>query len=187
MLPHHQYFLTWARHRLEEDKLGHLNYQAPDWHTNDKEVIQSTLKQSSESCTPKTMTAQVESRLANILRQKAHPLSLMMENDLLDQYHADLRSQDRVYDYAAKYLDLPAHKWPNIRTLEIEAGTGSTTTYALKALDGEKGGHFRCSSHHLTDIPLKFFEKAPHVVIPKLGKAFFRSNKTLNTENNPQA
>ena len=184
MLPHHQYFLQWARHRVEEGKSGHLNYQTADWHTDEKEVIQSTLKQASESCAPERMTAQMGSGLADVLRQKIDPLSLMMENDLLDQYYADLRFQDRAYGYVAKYLDLVAHKWPNIRILEIGAGTGSATAFALKALGGEKGGHFRCSSYHFTDISAGFFEKARRNFS---AWESFLQYKTLNIEDDPQA
>ncbi|KAL8784315.1 MAG: hypothetical protein Q9195_009094 [Heterodermia aff. obscurata] len=184
MLPHHQYFLRWARHRVEEGKSGHLNYQTAEWHTDDQEVIQSTLKQASESCAPERMTAQVGSRLADVLRQKIDPLSLMMENDLLDQYYADLRFQDRAYSSVAKYLDLLAHQWPNIRILEIGAGTGSATAFALKALGGEKGGHFRCSSYHFTDISAGFFEKARRNF--SAWESFLQF-KTLDIEDDPQA
>ena len=48
----------------------------------------------------------------------------MLEDDLLDRYYAEDRGQDRVYEQAAHFLRLAAHKNPDLRVLEIGAGTG---------------------------------------------------------------
>ncbi|KAL9102129.1 MAG: hypothetical protein Q9163_002690 [Psora crenata] len=184
MLPHHQYFLKWARRRLDLGRVGRLNYQTPDWQTNNHDVIRSTLKEASEYGAPGRMTVQVGGRLADVLRQEIDPLSLMMENDLFDQYYAESQNQDRAYNYVAKYLDIAAHKWPNLKILEIGAGTGSATSFALKALEDKEGGQFRSSSYHFTDLSAGFFEKARQKFSAWEN---FLEFKTLNIENDTQA
>ena len=55
-----------------------------------------------------------------------------MQDGLLDRYYSELPNQDRAYDYAARYVDLAAHKWPEMKILEVGGGTGSATSFILK-------------------------------------------------------
>ncbi|KAG8533450.1 putative PKS/NRPS-like protein biosynthetic cluster [Bacidia gigantensis] len=160
LLSHHQHYLKWAKGSLETGDAGNLKYQDPDWMNADEQSIASTLEQASRSAAPAQMVTQVGRRLPDILRQEIDPLSVMMEDGLLDRYYAELPSQDRAYEYAAKYVDLAAHKWPEIRILEIGAGTGSATSFLLKTLGSEEDDLIRCSSYMFTDISAGFFEKA---------------------------
>ena len=184
MLPHHQKFVKWAYRKLKLGETGSLPYQSADWYTNDEEVIQSTLQRANGLGAREKMTVKVGYRILDVLHQRVDPLSLMMENDLLDQYYADQKSQDRAYGYAAHYIDLAAHKWPNLRILEIGAGTGSATAFVLNALNGQDGAEPRCSSYHFTDISAGFFEKARSKFSAWTGSLEF---KTLNIENDIQS
>ena len=183
MLPHHQHYVDWARLRIESRKAGGIHYYTPDWETTDTDRIEATLKQADEGGAALQMTAQVGRRLEDIFHQKVDPLSVMKDNDLFDRFYEDLAAQDRAYSYAARYIDLATHKSPDLKILEIGAGTGSATSFILKALAGEDD-QVRCSSYMFTDISAGFFEKAR-------GKFAaweeYLDFKTLNIENGVEA
>ena len=100
--------------------------------------------------------------LARILRAEADPLSLMMENDLLSRAYHDDEGRRRNCAQVATYVDLVAHKQPDLKILEIGAGTGSTALPVLESLG--KGYKRRFESYTFTDISSGFFEKAEELL-----------------------
>ncbi|KAL8782461.1 MAG: hypothetical protein Q9213_005355 [Squamulea squamosa] len=184
LLPHHRHFVRWAQRSVQMAKAGTLTYQTPDWTSiEDEHKINSTLERASEAGPAARLTVQVGTGLPAILRQEVDPLSVMMEDNLLDHYYNDLQYNDRAYSYAAQYIDIAAHKEPSLKILEIGAGTGSCTSFILNALGGTEGTQFRCSSYVFTDISAGFFEKARLNFAPWEEYLEFR---TLNIENDPQ-
>lgn len=183
MLPHHQRYVDWARLHINSRKTGSIHYYTPDWETTDASEIESMLNKVNEGGAAQKMTVQVGRRLGDVFRQRVDPLSVMKENDLFDRFYEDLAVQDRAYGYAARYVDLEAHKSPDLKILEIGGGTGSATSFILKALAGEDD-HVRCSSYKFTDISAGFFEKAREKFAAWQEYLEF---KTLNIENSVQA
>ena len=160
MLQYHQNFVSWAQSRLRLGLTGSLDYQTPEWHTNDKSIIESTIQNASEAGPLGKMTIQVGRQLLGVLRREIDPLAIMLENNLLDEYYADLKNQDRAYEYVARYVSLVAHKNPGLKILEVGAGTGSATSFVLNALGSHESGKTPCSLYHFTDISAGFFENA---------------------------
>ena len=179
MLPYHQRYVDWARLRINSRKTGSIPYYSSDWEITDANAIESTLKQVNEGVAGQQMTVQVGRRLKDIFHQRVDPLSVMKENDLLDRFYENIAAQDRAYSYAARYVDLAAHKTPDLNILEIGAGTGSATSFLLKALAGDDD-QVRCSSYKFTDISAGFFEKAREKFAAWEEYLDF---KTLNIEN----
>lgn len=164
MAPHHQNYYNWMKKRYELGQDGNLPYQKKDhqelWSSTDQHVIDSTLQQAAATGAQGRMAVRLGRRLLDVLRGEIDPLSLMLEDDLLNEYYADSRGQDRVYKQAAQFVRLAAHKNPQLRVLEIGAGTGSATTWILKALGGYDNRYPQFSSYVFTDISTGFFEKA---------------------------
>ncbi|KAI4194047.1 MAG: hypothetical protein LQ350_008007, partial [Teloschistes chrysophthalmus] len=183
MLAHHQHFVDWAQRRLDMGRGEGLAGHTSEWESQDPETLQSTFDVAKSTGAPEKMTAQVGNSLGAILRKEIDPLSVMMEDNLLDRYYEELPAQDRAYGHAAQYIDLVAHHKPNMKILEIGAGTGSATSFILKAL-GEDGARSRCSSYTFTDISAGFFEKARQKFTAWQDILDF---KTLNIEHDPES
>lgn len=104
-------------------------------------------------------------RLANILTDPAEDaLKMLLADGLLERIYADHMSAS-PYAQAAAYLALLAHKRPNMRVLEIGAGTGGATMPLMECLDmnarsGSASGRLLLESYTFTDISAGFFERA---------------------------
>ncbi|KAK4695698.1 hypothetical protein P7C71_g2103, partial [Lecanoromycetidae sp. Uapishka_2] len=164
MAPHYQKYYNWLKKRYELGQNGELPIQrtghAQEWSCTDKVTIEETFHQADAASVHGRMEVRLGRRLLNILRGEVEPLSLMLEDDLLNEYYKGSQIQDRVYEHAARYVKLASHKNPQLRILEIGAGTGSATVWILKALGGYDNDYPQCSSYVFTDISTGFFEKA---------------------------
>ena len=128
MAPHHQKYYNWLKNRYELGQSGNLPFQKNgrqlEWSSTDQHAVENTLRQVANTSAQGCMAVRLGRRLLDLLRGDVEPLSLMLEDDLLDRYYAEDRGQDRVYEQAARFVRLAAHKNPNLRVLEIGAGTG---------------------------------------------------------------
>lgn len=128
MAPHHQKYYSWMKNRYEQGKSGSLAFQKnghqQEWSSTDQHTVESTLQQAANASTPGRMAIRLGRRLLDVLRGEVEPLSLMLEDDLLNKFYAEDRGQDRVYEQAARFVRLAAHKNPKLRILEVGAGTG---------------------------------------------------------------
>ena len=131
MAPYHQNYYKWMKKRYELGQDGNLLYQKKGpqelWSSTDHHIIENTLQQAAASGAQGRMAVRMGRRLLDVLRGEIEPLSLMLEDDLLNEYYMDSRGQDRVYEQAARFVGLAAHKNPQLRILEIGAGTGYVT------------------------------------------------------------
>ncbi|KAJ5374170.1 hypothetical protein N7517_006176 [Penicillium concentricum] len=100
--------------------------------------------------------------LAQIIREEVEPLSLMLEDDLLTSYYENLEPlKNRLYPAAASIVASLAHQNPNMRILEIGAGTGGATLPILQALgEPEAAGQTLFETYVFTDVSAGFFEKS---------------------------
>ena len=132
MAPHHQKYYSWMKKRYELGQSGNLSFQKghqQEWSSTDQHTVENTLQQVANASTTGRMAVRLGRRLLDILRGEVEPLSLMLEDDLLDRFYAETRGQDRVYEQAAHFVRLAVHKNPKLRVLEIGAGTGYVSSW----------------------------------------------------------
>ncbi|RJE19312.1 polyketide synthase [Aspergillus sclerotialis] len=100
----------------------------------------------------------IGSNLPKVLRGEEEALALLMSDSLLQGIYMEDPGMQRCSLQAAEYARLLGLKNPNLRILEIGAGTGSATLPILDALTGGKRNLFQ--HYTFTDISSGFFPKA---------------------------
>ncbi|KAH8177899.1 KR domain-containing protein [Sarocladium implicatum] len=121
-------------------------------------------------------------QLGDLLRGSVHPLSLLTEGNLLGRIYSEERCARCITQIAAYCRDLGRQN-PNMRVLEIGAGTGSSSLPILQALQSSSN-KLSASAYTFTDISTGFFPAAKKLL------ADFESivdYKTLNAESGPEA
>jgi 2-polyprenyl-3-methyl-5-hydroxy-6-metoxy-1,4-benzoquinol methylase len=96
------------------------------------------------------------SNMDSILAGNVEALSILMDDDLLGRIYDAVRTTD-----ASQFFRLFAHLKPNLRILEIGAGTGGTTASILETLSDDALEHGRVYlTYTFTDITPAFLNQA---------------------------
>ncbi|KAF2754937.1 polyketide synthase-like protein [Pseudovirgaria hyperparasitica] len=123
--------------------------------------------------------------LAQIIRGDINALEIMTEGGLLERYYAETPQFNHTYQHLRRTLELYAVKNPGARVLEIGAGTGGATTYALAAFsakDERRATKTLVGHYDYTDISSDFFAAAKEKFAHCRSKMDFRK---LNIEADP--
>ncbi|TVY80408.1 Highly reducing polyketide synthase azaB [Lachnellula suecica] len=187
--PHLQKYITWMKHQVELFDAGELPNGSPDWKTRSMNTgaIELLTQKIENSNASGKLHVTIGRNLLAIIRGSVNPLELLFSDDLAAN-HYELAIDSGAYcDYLEKYLDLLAHKNPELRIVEIGAGTGSFTKHAIPPLlvHGENElGTPRFAHYDYTDVSAGFFEKAKESWISEQERMDF---KILNIEQDPRA
>jgi NADPH:quinone reductase-like Zn-dependent oxidoreductase/SAM-dependent methyltransferase len=161
--PHFQLFYQYCQHIYDlalQQKLPHQNYHGIDWMNPSKDLEQEVLSRVSAATIDGRLLCHQGEYLVKIFRGENEPLEILIEDNLLYEYYGDHLGWDIGHQSLAEYVDLLAHKNPDLNFLEIGAGTGGTTFPILQKLGGDKGDSPRMRSYCYTDITSGFFEAA---------------------------
>ncbi|KAG9235749.1 phenolpthiocerol synthesis polyketide synthase ppsA [Amylocarpus encephaloides] len=126
--------------------------------------------------------------LQQIIRGKMNPLHILFADETLAEYYRFENPPPEVLTSIQKYVDCMAHANPDMKVLEIGAGTGGMTKGVLDiigssacASDEKEDERLRFSEYVFTDISPAFFQAAT----AKFGGVRFMC-KTLNIEKDPK-
>lgn len=155
--PHLLRYVEWMKHELVCGPTGQLS------HYNDTD-FQELLAEVEQCDVEGAVLVLVARNLERVLSGDQDPLELLFGNGLLQSYYRYAHDAPAIFQKVAKYIDLLAHKSPDIKILEIGAGTGSATNYALDVLMHHSAEHElgapRFAEYVFTDISPGFFENA---------------------------
>lgn len=148
MAPHHKSLVQWMRARKPELPV----------------TADPTLREKVKAFgIDGVMLVHVSDHLVEILRGEVDPLTVLMKDDLLYRVYST-ENTHRCHFQLANYIRQLQIKNPQMRILEIGAGTASTTIPVLEALTEEWPEHARqiakLDKYVFTDISSGFFEKA---------------------------
>lgn len=139
---------------LEQGRQGSLPLQRPEWlecSDAEKDEFLSQVK-SADACG--RLVCSVGESLQAIFKGQIDPLSVMLQDNLLERFYREYEVYKRANSLCAFLVDKLAHQNPSMKILEVGAGTGVTTMPILQAL----GKRFDLFDY--TDISIGFFEKA---------------------------
>ncbi|KAI4194227.1 MAG: hypothetical protein LQ350_007892 [Teloschistes chrysophthalmus] len=120
-------------------------------------------------------------QLPKILLGEVDALKFMFEDEqLLPNLYKELISDSSAFDAVSSYLDAAVQKQPNMKFLEIGAGTGATTDHILDTI-GTPANASRYEEYVFTDLSSSFFDKAQK----RFGTHKRMSYRTLNIEQDP--
>lgn len=148
-------YVTWMEHSISQlpdaEARGNISDEVLDSQLDEVENLYPTWKIFSE----------ISRQLKAILIGEADPLELVFGQGLAEGFYADIFQTTCDYRFT-RLLDLAAHENPNLRILEVGAGTGGVTKYVLSALGEMEAatGSTRFAEYTYTDISPSFFESA---------------------------
>jgi acyl transferase domain-containing protein len=177
-------FWAYMERCYELGKARKLTYQTPDsnWLDMEPEEENALLARVCADSSDGTVLVELGKHLPAILRGEIPPLQILMHNNYLHNFYKDGRGTERHYAQMAFYIGQLAHKNPNMKILEIGAGTAGASLPALEALGGNHGTAPRFASYTFTDITVGFFEKAREKLAPWVP---FMKFARLNIEEDP--
>ncbi|KAK4188780.1 highly reducing polyketide synthase AFT9-1 [Podospora australis] len=125
--------------------------------TSDEDEARS-IAQASENNIGGLILSRMGPHYFDILTGKADPLELLVEDDLLGRLYSEYMLFRNHYAQMEEYVQSLVHKNPNMKVLEIGAGTGGATMPLLQKI--ERRGRLLLDKYTYTDISSGFFERA---------------------------
>jgi NADPH:quinone reductase-like Zn-dependent oxidoreductase/SAM-dependent methyltransferase len=158
---HHHHFLDWIRKIRHKARNGGLPLQNSDWLGCNEEQRAKVIEKARSFGAPGELICRLGSLIPQILRREVEPLSVMVENGLLDRYYQELDSFRRSYAAAISFVDKMADQKPQMNILEVGAGTGGATLPIIRCLGGgdtQKAPRF--GHYTFTDVSSGFLREA---------------------------
>lgn len=161
-IPEHlQRFLEWILRCVSPARIGNLPYgleaqsASPDQQTRTIDEISMELDHVLEI----KLLKQLYDHLPAVLLNTKSSLQVALQDGLLTEVYKSGVVLTAAYVQFVRLLDLIAHKKPRMKVLEIGAGTGGATRYAMKVLGGDTNSK-RYKDYTFTDITTSFLSPA---------------------------
>lgn len=167
LAPHHQKYLAWMEREKQKLSVDAPTTKGIDFReVLDYEPFYTQLLDHLEGLNCRGRFYAVLARnLYEILTGEQDALQIMFQTPLVKDYYRELYRATNGLSKTLAFIDLYAHKHPDMRILEIGAGTGGMTRYILDTLtqNGSReagAGTPRFSHYTYTDISAGFFSGA---------------------------
>ena len=178
--------LSWMMSQRERWQRGELMHGQPQWGDliHDEAYVKTKMEIAAEAWEGKLLL-RMGPQVIPSLRGEVDPLEVMFQDDLMKNVYRLGYGTDVAYEKAERYIDFLAHKNPNMKILEVGAGTGSITGSILHTLSrhaGDEPGGSRFQSYTFTDVSAAFFEDASQMFSEHAGRMDF---KVFDLEHDP--
>lgn len=150
-----QSLMHWAKdYVLPTPQLGQYTHWNASWNDDTSDSLIKLIKKKFKNRIDLKLIHHLGSRLPNILRGSETALQVLKENNMLDTLYTDGLGFRECNQHLGNILDHLSHQYPRMRVLEIGAGTGGSTTTALRHLNSN------VENYTFTDISPAFFSTA---------------------------
>jgi Polyketide synthase dehydratase/Methyltransferase domain len=185
--PHHRKYLRWMKLESEKLHVSELCHGDLEWrkYLNDDHYFEDLCDRLEKTNKTGRFHVEVCRNLYKILCGSVDPLGLFFRTDLVKDYYREFNKTTNGLNSFLIYLDAMAHKRPDIKILEIGAGTGGVAGHVLQTLTryGEHESRVPRFAHYAyTDISPSFFEAAQSMFEDFPDRVTF---KTLDIEKDP--
>lgn len=169
MEPQHAKYYTWMLDTVQQATSGQLSTGSVAWPSEKepedrRQLIEQVVDRARK--VDLDMICRLGPHLAEILRGEVPPLTLMTQDDLLARFYDQMPTLKRTGSQLSGLLAHLVHKKPRARILEIGAGTGAMTRYALSALGTAESGGPSAELYHYTDVSAALFDIARESLAP---------------------
>ncbi|KAI0435050.1 putative polyketide synthase [Xylaria sp. FL1042] len=155
---HHKRFYNWMLVLEQQAAANQLGPKSERWSKTSEGVKHMLMDKAEKASVNGELAIRIGKNLLPILRKEVAPLELMLEGQLLYRYYQQLLHFTRCATQAAQVVRAIADENPEIRILEIGAGTGGATRPILDALSADDTHRFE--HYDFTDISAGFFQSA---------------------------
>ena len=187
--PHLLRYFEWMKRQINRYRLGLLVHGRPEWEsfTDDSEYQQRLFQRVADRNPEGRVCVEVGQNLVPLLNGTVDALELLFDRHLVQDYYRWSIETDESFMKSTAYLNALAHKKPDLKILEIGAGTGSATKSIMRVISSF--GHSdnrpsRFANYTFTDISPSFFEEAKETFQGHAGRMRF---KTLDIASDPVA
>lgn len=157
---HHVKYYKWMRDTLALAASRGLGPDSDKWIHDTELVRERNMALAEAQSADGELIVRLGPLLVPMLRGEQAPLEVMMQDKLLFKYYANAFRFAPGFVQFTEMFRAVVHKNPRARVLEIGAGTGGATRFALKTLGTDAEGGPYVDSWHFTDISSGFFEAA---------------------------
>ena len=160
MEPHHAKYHLWMNDIVQQAASGLLCTGSAEWLADKEPERQCRIEQVAKARVDGETACRLGAELVAILQGQTTPLEVLTRDNLLSRFESETPKVKRIGSQLSGLLRHLVHKNPRARILEIGAGTGAITRYALDVLGTAESGGPHASHYHYTDISENFFKAA---------------------------
>lgn len=175
---HLSQYLSWLDRQLHRYEVGDMVPRRQTWlgKVDDSVAMDGLIERLEKSNAEGHFFVQVGRQLSDILLGLKDPLEIMFRNGLAERHYQEVCDKILCCKQLVNYLKALSHKNPELRVLEVGAGTGSITGHVLDGL----GTRYR--QYTYTDVSEAFFGAARD----KFSSTGFKMNfRPLDIERDP--
>ena len=163
--PHLQRYLNWMEHKLTETGLENVATCASGLRDliKDERRLTELYRNVETSDIEGELIVTVARSLLKVVSGEIDVLELLFGDNLMNNYYEHIHQQSEAFRDILPYIDALAHKRPDLKILEIGAGTGGATKGLVDLLThtvATDSFNPRFAEYVFTDISAEFFENA---------------------------
>ncbi|ENH67909.1 Lovastatin nonaketide synthase [Fusarium oxysporum f. sp. cubense race 1] len=166
---HFKRLLTWCDHVIGLVSRGEHHFLTPEMMNDTQAEVDRLLAEYANSNDFRLTHAAAKALLEVVPANEGNVHEYLTKDNMLNRYYEETLRYEASDQKMYNMMRQLAHIYPQMRVLEVGAGTGGATSHALPAIDGA------FSVYTFTDISTAFFDKAEEKFKDYSGRINFKA------------